>query len=336
MCSSGIENSFAVRLKKLIAANQSLANIESCDTLLSQLLDLAQGVTGAEASSVLLYDPKREVLKFSLAKNEVLGDRAGETLKNNIQVKMGEGIAGWVGQNHKSIIVEDAQKDARLLKKADESTGFVTRTLLCVPILYGKDLLGVIQVINSKWKPCFDIEDQEILESFANLAAVAIIRTRLLDARLKQQRMQVEFEAASRIQSLFWPVIPESHNDSHIWAVSIPADLVGGDLYDLIPMPDDSLLFYVADVCGKGLPAALIMTSLWSTIRGYAQQNGEVHKLLAGVNDAMCDLLDREGFFATIILGRYWPQYSGKWNLLSGDICLLWWLTTMAVATVSR
>lgn len=323
---SANEANVAKRLKNLVKASQSLADIESLDDLLPQLLDLAQEVTDAEASSILLYNPKLNVLEFSLAKNETLGERTEQILKSNVELKMGEGLAGWVAVNRKPVIIQDVQQDTRFFKEADHYTGFYTRTLLCVPIVYGKELLGVIEVLNSKNKPCFNVEDEEILDSFAHLAGVAIIRSRLLETQLKQQRLRIELEAASQIQSQFCPECPEMEGGSKAWAVSLPAALVGGDLYDIIPMPDGSWLVYVADVCGKGLPAALVMVALWARIRSEALVQQEVDKMLESVNSAMYSLLAKEGLFATIIVGKYWPA-TGRMQLVrGGHLFPLWFV----------
>ena len=307
----------ASRLRKLIEANHTLADMESLEQLLPQLLALARSVTDAEASSLLLYNPKRNVLKFASVKDRVVGDKADEILKGSIELKMGEGIAGWVAEHRTPAIVQDVQSDPRFFKQADKKTGFVTRTLLCVPLIHREELLGVINVLNSRGKPCFDKEDEEILESFADLAAVAIIRSRLIETRLKQQRIQTQLEAASKIQALFWPKLPDMETGSRVWAESLPAAFVGGDLYDVIPMPDSSWLIYVADVADKGLPAALIMAALSTRIRSEALLHDSVDKLLESVNDAMYELMASEGFFATMILGRYWPS-TGRMQLAQG------------------
>ena len=322
---SAQEANVAKRLKNLVKASQSLAGIESLDDLLPQLLDLAQEVTDAEASSILLYNSKLNVLEFSLAKNEALGEKTEQILKGNVELKMGEGLAGWVAANRQPVIIQDVQQDTRFFKEADHYTGFYTRTLLCVPIIYGEELLGVIEVLNSKNKPCFNVEDEEILDSFAHLAGVAIIRSRLLEAQLKQQRLRIELEAASLIQSQFCPECPEMEGGSNAWAVSLPAAFVGGDLYDIIPMPDGSWLVYVADVCGKGLPAALVMVALWARIRSEALVQQEVDKMLESVNSAMYSLLAKEGFFATIIVGKYWPA-TGRMQLVRGGHLFPLWL----------
>jgi len=318
------ETNIAKRLKKLIEANQYLADIESIDALLPRLLELTKNVTGAEASSLLLYNPKRNVLEFASVVDEVAGETGGEILKSSIELKMGEGIAGWVAENRKALNIEDVQQDPKFSNQADKQTGFISRNLLSVPLVYGEELLGVINALNSKDKPSFDTEDQELLESFGHLAAVAITRSKLLEDRLKQQKFQIQLETASKIQSLFWPELPEMGADSHVWAISVPAAFVGGDLYDLIPMTNDSWMIYVADVSDKGLPAALIMVALWSKIRGEALLHEEVDTLLETLNDAMCDLMAEEGFFITIILGRYWPATGRIQIVCGGHLPPLW------------
>jgi sigma-B regulation protein RsbU (phosphoserine phosphatase) len=147
----------------------------------------------------------------------------------------------------------------------------------------------------------------------------------LHDTVLQQSaQLKVQLETATKIQSLFWPRIPELKGRGHIWAVSVPANYVGGDLYDVIPLPDESLLAYVADVSDKGVPAALIMAALSTKIRSEAQDQSEVDKLLETVNTSMYSLTSEEGFFATIAVARYWPS-SGKIQLaLGGHLSPLW------------
>ncbi len=120
----------------------------------------------------------------------------------------------------------------------------------------------------------------------------------LHDTVLEQSaQLKVQLETATKIQSLFWPKMPELEAGSHIWAVSVPAAYVGGDFYDVIPLSDGSLLAYVADVSDKGVPAALIMAALSTKIRSEAQLQSEVDKLLETINNSTYQLMSEEGFF---------------------------------------
>ena len=302
------------RLKKLAEANRSLAEIETLDDLLLRLLDLAKEVTAAEASLIFLYNSESRLLEIVSIKDDRFGDKEFFKGKGLAKLKIGEGIAGWVAQNRKAVMVEDAQSDRRFSKQADKQRGLTTRTIICVPLVYREELLGVLSVLNSRGKSFFDNEDLAILESFADLSAVAIIRSRLLEHRIEQERLRTELEAAAKIQKLFWPKMPELGEGSHVWGFSEPAASVGGDLYDVIPMPDASWLLYVADVAGKGLPAALMMAALSAKIRSLAPLQNEVHHLLASVNKEMHELMSEEGFFATMVLSRYWPR-TGKLHI---------------------
>ena len=312
------------RLRKLAEANHSLAEMESLEELFPRLIDLAKEVTNAEASSLMLYNSENNLLEFASIKDDVMGDRADYVLKSSVKLKMGEGIAGWVAQNRKPVMVKDAQRDPRFSKRADKQSGFVTRTMLSVPLSHQEELLGVLNVLNSREKPFFETDDLALLESFADLAAVAIARSRLVEERIEQERFRAELKAAAKIQELFWPKIPELGEGSHVWAFSQPAASVGGDLYDVIPMPDGSWLVYVADVAGKGLPAALLMAALSAKIRSEAPLHGEVDKLLANVNNAMYELMSEEGFFATIVLSKYWPRAGRVQTARAGHPHPLW------------
>ncbi len=311
------------RLKNLINANQFFAEIESLEDLFPRMLDLARNVTEAEASSLLLYNQEEDELKFEAIEDEVLKHSDIASVKT-IKVKIGKGVTGWVAKNRKPLNIKNAQFDPRFLKLVDHKTGFTTRNILSVPLVYNDELLGVLNAINAKNKPAFDSEDEEILSSYANLAATAIIRSRLIESRLEQNRLEIQLATAAKIQTLFLPEPPYLGYGSHSWAVCLPATFVGGDLYDFMPVGDGSWIVYVADVSDKGLSAAMVMVALWSKIRSELHRDVKLEELIESANDAMYDLLAREGYFATIILARYYPE-SGKLSLIRcGHLLPLW------------
>ncbi len=172
--------------------------------------------------------------------------------------------------------------------------------------------------------------DEYLTKPVDHAALVARVKSMLRikslhDTVLEQSaQLKTQLETATKIQSLCWPDIPDLTGGSHIWAVAVPAAYVSGDLYDVIPLPDGSLLVYVADVSDKGVPAALIMAALSTKIRSEAQNQHEIDTLLETVNNGLHSLTSEEGFFATIVLARYWPN-SGKMQLaLAGHLQPLW------------
>ncbi len=107
------EPTFEIRLRNLIEAGQYLAGVESLAELFPKLLELAKNVTVAEAASLMLYDSKRNVLEFASVRDEVIGESGGNALKTTVELKMGEGIAGWVAENRKSLIIPDVHQDSK-------------------------------------------------------------------------------------------------------------------------------------------------------------------------------------------------------------------------------
>ena len=172
--------------------------------------------------------------------------------------------------------------------------------------------------------------DEYLTKPVDHAALVARVKSMLRikslhDTVLEQStQLKKQLNTATKIQTLFWPEIPELEAGGHIWAVSIPASYVGGDLYDVIKLSDGSLLAYVADVSDKGVPAALIMAALSSKIRSESRIHNDIGQLLSSINSSMYNLISDEGFFATIVIVRYWPK-SGKMQLaLGGHLQPLW------------
>lgn len=145
----------------------------------------------------------------------------------------------------------------------------------------------------------------------------SMLRIKELHDMVLDQSCQLmrQLKTATRVQSLFWPKIPELPEHLNIWAFSEPASYVGGDLYDIVKLPDNSLIAYVADISGKGVAAALIMAALSTMIRAEAGLHSSITDILKIVNERMYNLSSDEGYFATIVCIRYWPE-SGLLQLI--------------------
>ena len=177
--------------------------------------------------------------------------------------------------------------------------------------------------VSTRISPITDKEGHiiAIIEIFTDISKEEELRR--LEEEFRQ-RMDFQLKTAARIQSLFQPKLNQLGKGSHVWAKSIPAAVVGGDLYDIIPLKDGSQLFYVADVSGKELPAALIMSALWTHIRSEVYFHDDLKELLQCVNEDLYALVSDEGYFATIVIGKYWPE-SGKMELSrAGHPAPLW------------
>jgi Nif-specific regulatory protein len=156
------------RFNTLIEINNFInSNYTDVKSLLTQILESASKLTGGDASSLLLVDREADELYFEIA----LGPKGSEVKK--FSVKMGEGIAGWVAKNNRSLIVNDVDEDPRFLSKISEKVGYATTSILAVPMRVKDQCVGVLEVINKESGRSFTDEDLEWLEIFSTQAGLA-------------------------------------------------------------------------------------------------------------------------------------------------------------------
>jgi putative nucleotidyltransferase with HDIG domain len=164
-----------LQLNALNKISSELTRTTDLDVLLNKIIKYAAMIVKAEAASILLLDKEKNELYFKAS----LGKKSNEIKK--YKVKVGEGIAGWVAKKGKSLIVNDVAKDTRWAKKIDTSTKFKTKSLICVPLILEKEIMGVMEVINKKDKECFDKKDEDILNSFANQVVIALRNANIIE-----------------------------------------------------------------------------------------------------------------------------------------------------------
>jgi len=145
----------------------------SLSRLVSQIIQMTQATLRASASSLLLFDEAKQKLLF-----EVVEGDADETLKR-IRLDSDSGIAGWVARHGRPLIVNDVTKDARFNRRIDATTGFVTKSIMCVPLKVRKEVIGVIEVLNKIDGTAFDERDLQAVASVASTAAIEIENNRL-------------------------------------------------------------------------------------------------------------------------------------------------------------
>ncbi|MDW8029978.1 MAG: HD domain-containing protein [Armatimonadota bacterium] len=153
-------------------------------TVLANIMEVAEALTNAEASSLLLYDPEADELFFEVATGE-----KGETVKQ-FRLKRGQGIDGYVLETGEPILVADVSSDPRHAKVVDQQSGFLTQNLIAVPLMIGETTKGVLEVLNRR-DGTFAQSDVDILMAISSLCAVAIDKA----------------QAHQALQELFWDLV---------------------------------------------------------------------------------------------------------------------------------
>ncbi|HSB37540.1 MAG TPA: GAF domain-containing protein [Gaiellaceae bacterium] len=154
-------------LRAAVAAG-ALGSEEGYRELLQSIVEVARAIFGARASSVFLFDEESDELVFEAVSGEGAEELVGQRFPSST------GIAGWVLVTRQPLVVEELDKDPRFAREAAESTGFVPKGLMAVPLLHEDRALGVLEVLDRPQKAAFSLAEMELLGLFANEAAIAL------------------------------------------------------------------------------------------------------------------------------------------------------------------
>jgi GAF domain-containing protein len=154
-------------LRAAVAAG-ALGAEESYRELLQAIVEVARAIFGAKASSVFLHDEESDELVFEAVAGEGAGELIGKRFPSST------GIAGWVLVTRQPLVVEELSQDPRFAREAAESTGYVPKGLMAVPLLHEERALGVLNVLDRPQQAAFSLAEMELLGLFANEAAIAL------------------------------------------------------------------------------------------------------------------------------------------------------------------
>ena len=188
------ENELNRRLERLIEIGRTLSSSPELEPFLNTLVSAAVDLTHCEVASILELDEGKNHLHF-LALPWSYRD-----LLAKIKIPAQTSVAGWVIQNAKPAIVPDITTDPRYFKGIDQATGFITHSLMAVPITFNGEILGVLEVVNKFEQAHYTEEDLKILEILASQAAIAIQNNRLEG---KVQHSQDQKNQLDRMKSNF-------------------------------------------------------------------------------------------------------------------------------------
>ena len=288
-------------LKEMVTLHEitdALESSDNLDTLLEYIMQKSQNVMTAEAASLMLTIEETYELEFKV----VLGPKA--TKVKTFRLPIGQGIAGWVAENSEAVLIPDAYTDSRFDPSFDKRSGFKTRSMLCVPMIHKSKVVGVMTLINKLDGSPFNENDQILFTIFASQAALSIENARLLFAAIEKERLDKELQVASEIQNLLIPQkIPES-TFLDIAAEYIPCKEVGGDFYDILKLDEDRFIFVVADVSGKGIPGALVVSNMQATLRAFLEYSDELLPVVSKLNESIIKQTTSDRYI-TFFIGLY-------------------------------
>jgi GAF domain-containing protein len=158
--------------------------------LLRATVEVARAIFHAKAASVFLLDEATEELVFEAVAGEGADSLVGRRFPADT------GVAGWVLVTRQPLVVEDLTADTRFSREAAESTGFVPKGLMAVPLLAEERVLGVLEVLDRPQQTKFTLAEIDLLGLFANQAAIA------LDLLQRARRARAALEGGGELGAL--------------------------------------------------------------------------------------------------------------------------------------
>lgn len=267
------EDSPRKHVDALIKAGRELVEHRPLDELFNVILELAIEAAEANRGLVLTRDNPDAELDIRGARGE--GFRISRT------------VCDRVLNGKQSLLVRDTSLDEALLNQQSIVENRV-HSLMAVPLQTADRVIGLVYVDTSSFIRQFAQEDLELLTVLANVAAVRIENARLAEVEEQERRIQRDLQQAAEIQARLLPTQPPVVAGMDLAGYNAACRTVGGDYFDYIPLDGGQVLIIVADVAGKGLPAAMMVSSLQARVHVLAEDAPSPAAFVARLNRSVC------------------------------------------------
>ena len=255
------------------------------DDAVEKLVDRSMHAVNAEQAVVTLLDRSESP---SMATQVRVITSSAQHQKYSVN----ESLLGWMLLNKKPLVISDPSKDHRFKGISWDDT---IRTVMCLPLMIKSELIGILTIFNKKSAAgdSFNAEDESLMSIIGAQSAQIIENARLVkDKNSMEEQVKLAFE----IQRNLLPKHPPRIEGYDIAGDSIPAQSVGGDYFDFIPIDENKLAVCLGDVSGKGLPASLLMANVQATLRGQTLVDAPANERVERANKLLYRCTDDERF----------------------------------------
>ena len=262
----------------LTNAGRELVRHRPLNEVFEVIMDLIFQAIPAERGCLMLQDKETGELVAKSARNS--GARTFEP------ITLSKTIARSVMENKDPVLAVDATMDPRFQEQKSIVLEGI-HSAMCVPLWNNKEVMGLIYLDTKNPATRFSKEEVRLLTLLANIAAVKIENEQLTQDSIRKKQLEEDYNRAAEIQQAFLPSTTPDFPGFEILGQNIPCEAVGGDYFDLIPSGEYRLLTAIGDVCGKGMPAALLMSNLHATLHAWVELKLSLPDLVGRLNQAV-------------------------------------------------
>ena len=272
----------------LLEIGKKLASPLRLDEVMAEILHSLSRAIRFDAGGVFVISPNEDEVGAIYTEGYAPG------ANERVMTKLGQGLIGHVAKSGEPAVVPDVSKDPRYI-----SARRSTQSEIVVPMMLNGLVIGVMN-LESDTLGAYRTDDLSLMEAFAAQAAVSLDRARLHEEILAGKRLEEQLNIAREIQQSFLPDEDPVIKDYDVSGRNVASGQVGGDYYDFIKIVDNQYGIAIADVSGKGVPAALIMASFRASLIAEIRNNYSIRTIAQKVNNLLWESV-RAGSFVTAV-----------------------------------
>jgi sigma-B regulation protein RsbU (phosphoserine phosphatase) len=279
------------KLRLLLDITKKISRSLDLEEVLRLVMDTLDSLIPYDAAGIYIIKPAKDdsETEASEFRTEIVRGYDVEDLLD-LHLKMGEGIIGFVAQSAEPVISPDVKRDPRYVNARPE-----TQSEMVAPIIANDEVIGVFDLESDELN-AYTHDDMQVLLLLASQVAIIIEKVMLHEQLIEKKRLEGQLEVARQVQLELLPASDPQLEGFDISAYNFPTEEVSGDYYDWVRIYDDQIGLVVADVSGKGVPAALLMAFLRASLRAAIHIGYAPHISMAKVNYLLWESIERNQF----------------------------------------
>src|SRR5690349_18569259 len=291
------------KLRMLLDITQKISRSLDLQEVLNLVMDTLDSVIPYDAAGIFLIEcvDKNEVPEGEAPEGEEPCTFKAEAVRGydveelfDLHLKLGEGFLGSVALTGKPIISNDVRNDPVYVNARDR-----TRSGMVAPIISNDEVIGCFDLESDELN-AYSSDDLEVLMLLASQVAIIIEKVELHEQLIEKKRLQGQLEVARQVQLELLPPGDPVLTGFDISAYNFPTEEVSGDYYDWVRIYEDQIGIVIADVSGKGVPAAILMAFLRASLRAASHIGYATHISMAKVNYLLWESIERNQFVTAI------------------------------------
>lgn len=260
----------AAHVKALIEAGQELSVDRPLEELFQLILDRTMRAVGAARGAVMTNEENGLIVRAARGENMQIS----KTIRDKVLI-----------ERH-SLLIRDTQLDD-IFKDQISIVAQRVRSFMAVPLQTRENVIGLLYLDSPHMVREFTKGDLNLVTVMANIAAIRIENSRLVAVEQREQLARKELEQAAKIQRQLLPESAPVVHGVELAGFNAACRTVGGDYYDFFNYPDGRVLMLCGDVAGKGMPAALLMSSLQARVQVLAEEGDDLATMMTRLNRAI-------------------------------------------------